>query len=198
MATTCCNLVGNFLASGFKLPEGCFISVNNNINTDFGNFYCGNLDIAGQTIGSINLAAYAGNKPYIGCPGRAGVQILWARKFDCGNDITYFIFTGAGRSFKYGYEGSDITLIQEFSKTTKIINASSQGGPHTLYTNVEQIEGMGMDYDLGPIQFNTDTEEGVTLENMGFGESDYYLQNFNIEFIPGQYPVANYTFAYVA
>lgn len=198
MAGSCCNLVGNFLDSSINLPAGCFISVNNNINTDFGNYDCDNLDIQGQTIGTINLSGYSGKAVYHGCPGRAGVQILWLRKYDCEEDYVHFIFSGAGRSFKYGDVDDYVELTQVYSKTTKIVNASSQSGPFTLYTDIEQYEGIGMKYDKEPITFDTSTEDGCTLTNMGLGKSDYYLQNFNIEFVPGQIPVANYTFAYSA
>lgn len=198
MVETCCNIVGNFFETGFNLPgAGCFISVNNTINTDFGNYGCEGLDISGQTVGSLNLSGYAGTNIYQGCSGRAGVQVLWVRKYDCENDIVYFIFAGAGRSFKYGDE-NDIygNIIQEYSKTTKVISASSQSGPQTLYTDIEQTEGIGMSYNQSPITFNTNSENSCTLSNMGVGTSDYYLQNFNIEFVPGSIPVANYTFAY--
>jgi len=88
----CCKLVGNFVDLTF--PFGCFISINSNINTDFGNYGCDDLDVFGQTSGSLNLSGYAGTSIYYGCAGRAGVQILWTRKYDCGNDLTYFLFKG--------------------------------------------------------------------------------------------------------
>lgn len=199
MAIGCCNLVGNFLETGFRFPgNGCFISVNNSINTDFGNFDCDELDISGQTSGSLNLAAYAGTDVYYGCPGRAGVQVLWTRKYDCEADYVHFIFNGEGRSFRYGDGIPELRLNKEYSKTTKILNASSQSGPLSMYTDIEQTEGIGMTYTKGPITFDTSSETGCTLDNMGVGVSDYYLQNFNIEFVPGAIPVANYTFAYSA
>lgn len=200
MAGKCCNLVGNFFDTGFNFPgNGCFISVNNNINTDFGsNYGCDNLDISGQTTGSLNLAGYAGNEVYYGCPGRAGVQILWTRKYDCSEDYVHFVFSGGGRSFKYGDVDDYLSLKIEYSKTTRILNASSQSGPQSMYTDIEQVEGIGMAYTKGPITFDTAGEATCTLTNMGVGTSDYYLQNFNIEFVPGAIPVANYTFAYSA
>jgi len=199
MGQGCCNLIGNFFDTGFTFPgTGCFISVNNNINTEFGNYDCGNLDISGQTLGSINLSAYAGEDIYYGCPGRAGVQILWTRKYDCSSDNTYFIFSGAGRSFKYGDTDNYLSITKEYSNSTQIITASSQSGPQAMYTYIVQTEGIGMSYFKGPIIFNTDNAAACTLDNMGVGKSDYYLQNFNIEFVPGNIPIANYTFSYSA
>ena len=54
-----------------------------------------------------------------------------------------------------------------------------------------------MIYSVGPISFDTSSEAGCTLGNMGMGTGDYYLQNFRVELVPGAIPVANYTFAYV-
>ena len=89
-------------------------------------------------------------------------------------------------------------MTQEYSKKSQIISASSQSGPQAMYTDIEQTEGVGMSYSKGPITFDTSSEATCTLDNMGVGTSDYYLQNFNIELVPGQIPVANYTFAYSA
>jgi len=198
MSEVCCNLVGNFDDVGFNLPGGCFISVNNNINTEYGNFQCDNLDTSGYTVGSLNLSAYIDPPDvYSGCGGRAGVQILWLRKYNCSIDRLHFIYAGEGRSFRSTGAENFVTLNTEFTKRTKIINASSQSGPGALYTDNEQIEGLGMTFSKGPITFDTSSSEGCTLANMGIGTGSYYLQNFNMELVPGSIPVVNYTFAYL-
>ena len=193
----CCKLVGNFINdTGFNFdPSGCFISVNNNINTEYSNTECDDM-IGGFTSGSLNLSGYAGAEIYTGCPGRAGVQVLWLRKYDCTNDILHFIYAGEGRSFMSLDSITGITLSKSYDKQTRVISASSQSGPSSLYSDTLQTEGIGMRYTKGPITFNTNTEANCTLSNMGLGVSDYYLQNFNIEMVPGSIPVANYTFAY--
>jgi len=195
----CCKLVGNFnSATSFSLPLGCFISVNNNINTEFTDHQCSDL-IGGATVGSLNLSGYASTQVHIGCPGRAGVQVLWLRKYDCATDTVYFIYTGQGRSFMSGeFDDFSISLNKTAStgKETRILSASSQSGPTGLISDIIQAEGIGMTYGSGPIAFNTETGSGSTLSNMGIGTGSYYLQNFNIELSPGAIPVANYTFAY--
>jgi len=199
MANNCCNLVGNFDDVGFTFPTGCFISVNANENTEYGNFECvEGTDVSGYTVGSLNLSAYIDPPDvYIGCPGRAGVQILWLRKYDCNLNQLHFIYAGEGRSFRSIEADEYVDLNTEFNKRTRMINASSQSGPSALYTDTEQIEGLGMTFGDGPITFNTSTADGCTLDNMGIGTSPYYLQNFNMELVPGNIPVVNYTFAYI-
>lgn len=195
MATGCCNLVGSFFNNtGFNLPIGCFISVNNNINTELSNQDCDL--VGGVTVGTLNISGYADSGVFSGCPGRAGVTVLWQRKYDCSNDELHFIYGGEGRSFMSGNSESYVSLNKVFGQKTRTVNASSQSGPAALYTDIEQIEGIGMNYSKGPISFDTSSEGGVTLSNMGIGSGDYYLQTFNIELVPGSIPVANYTFAY--
>lgn len=193
----CCHLVGNFFNdTTFTLP-GCIISVNNTVNTEINDYSCGTLTI-GPRIGTLNLAGYAGTEIYTGCPARAGVQVLWMRKFRCDINETHFIFLGAGRSFMQEAASAYVSLAQEVDGVTETVVASSQSGPAALFTVANQKEGLGMVYTKGPIAFNTETESGVTLNNMGVGNGPYYLQNFNIELVPGSIPVASYTFAYNA
>lgn len=197
MADDCCKLVGNF----FNETElnfdtyGCFISVNININTEYTDYECSTM-VGGATTGTINLSGYAGTAIYRGCPGRAGVQVLWLRKYDCENDVLHFIFSGAGRSFMSVDSITGLTLAKTFPKKTRVTSASSQSGPSSLYSDYLQTEGIGMSYTAGPITFDTGNGATCTLPNMGVGEGSYYLQNFSIEMVPGSVPVANYTFAY--
>ncbi len=186
----CCYLVGQFESiTGVTLPTGCIISINNNINTDYTNS-CG---LPGQTVGSLNISGYASTTPHEGCPGRAGVQVKWLRKYDCENDKTYFIFLGGGRSY-VGGEGHMSVLVDSYAIPTKIISASAQGGPSSVFSYVTQTEGRGLTYIGGPITVSTTT--APTLPNMGLGTGLYYLQNFSIEVVPGALPVANYSYAY--
>lgn len=198
MADSCCKLVGNFFNdTGFTFDSlaGCFISVNNNINTEYTDYGCDEM-LGGYSVGSLNLSGYADNKAYVGCPGQASCQILWIRKYDCEQDRLHFIFAGQGRSSVSGDADTLVTLNKEFPNKTRIINASSQSGPTSIYTDMEQTEGLGMTYNKGPISFDSSYEAGCTLNNLGIGTSDYYLQNFRIDLVPGSIPVANYTFAY--
>lgn len=200
MASKCCLLVGNFFDDTdftFDSLGGCFISVNNNINTEYNDFSCTSM-LGGYRTGSLNLAGYASTDIYSGCPGSAAVQILWLRKYDCENDELHFIFSGEGRSHVSGNADVWATLNNEYPEKTRMLSASSQSGPSSIFTDIEQTEGLGMTYSKGPISFDTSGEEGVTLPNLGMGLGDYYLQNFRLELVPGSVPIANYTFAYAA
>jgi len=199
MASSCCKLVGNFYDEttfDFSQFGGCFISVNNDINTEYNDYSCEDM-LGGYSVGSLNLAGYAGTDAYIGCPGSASVQVLWLRKYDCENDKLYFIYAGEGRSSVSGDAEKYVSLNKEFPNKTSIISASSQSGPNSIFIDIEQTEGIGMAYNVGPISFDTSSEAGCTLDNMGMGTSAYYLQNFRVELVPGSIPVANYTFAYI-
>ena len=197
MASRCCHLVGNFFSdTGFSIP-GCIISVNNTINTEYTDNGCGSLT-GGPRIGTLNISGYLGTKIHKDCQGRAGVQVLWARKYDCDTDITHFIFLGAGRSFLQEGALSYATLSSAAASTTITVSASAQSGPSGLFSINNQTEGIGMSFNYGPISFDTDSESGCTLANMGVGKGNYYLQTFNLECVPGSIPVASYTFAYNA
>lgn len=196
MVDNCCKLVGNFDA--LSLHGGCVISINSNINTTFPQDCFDDLS-EGASVGSLNISGYVGSSAHKGCHGRASVQVTWLRKYDCSANNTHFIFTGAGRSFIYGDSSNcSISLERSFTSTTKLISASAQSGPTSLYTDIEQQEGIGMSFSGGPINFNTNSESSCKIANLGIGISEYYLQNFNIEFVPGSIPVANYSFAFSA
>ncbi len=196
MAVDCCYLVGNFPAEG--LPEGCIISLSHNSSTEVSR--AGDHITVGATTGNVTLTGYASNSIYSGCPSKAGVQIQWVRKYDCVEDQLYFIWAGAGQSFIYGdinqsFDGN-ITLFESADVSYRILNVSSSSGPAALYTDTDQEDGYGLIYEGGPLEFNTETEDGCTFTNYGIGEGDWYLQNFSIELNPGALPVATYSFMF--
>lgn len=186
----CCNLAGNF--SGLNLPPGCIISVNNNISADVPPLACGE-GTKGRVIGTLNISGYAGGI-YRGCGGRASAEILWLRKYDCELDTTHFIFLGPGRSSSSA-DSPGISIMNVVA-TSELLSASSQSGPASIYTKISQKEGFGMAYSGEPISFDTSNHASCMYSNMGPGTGSYHLQNFNIEFVPGSTPVANYTFVY--
>lgn len=193
----CCHLVGNFFEDTSFNFSDCIVSVNNTVNTELNDYGCGNIT-EGPRIGTLNISGYVDTNIYTGCPARAGVQVLWMRKYRCDIDSTHFIFLGAGRSFMHEAASGYVNLIKEASSTTNTVSASSQSGPAALFSINVQKEGVGMSYSKGPITFNTSTESGCTLGNLGVGIGSYYLQTFNIELVPGAIPIASYTFAYNA
>jgi hypothetical protein len=185
-----CNFAGDFVSA----EDMCVISVQINVNTDYQDYGCGKLH-GGSRVGSLNFSAYSDLGVYTGKPTRAGCQVLWIKKYSCELDLTLFIFSGQGRSF--AEEGTPATSLNSVGESnTNIINASSSSGPSSIISSTSQIEGLGMNYTGGPINFNTDTKEG-SIMSTPFVNSSCYLQNFHIEFVPGSIPVANYVFSFI-
>jgi len=192
MADECCKLVGN-LQLGI---DGCITSINTNCATDMTNV-CGE-PLPGATIGSISLTGYANNELHVGCAGRASVSIPWVRKYDCINDTTHFLFAGEGQASILGPVEDYAELHSTLDVTCDAINASSNSGPATIYTQDTQYNGYGMTYRGDPIPFNTTEEEGVIIElpSEFFGDHTFYLQSFNLTLAPGQLPTASYSLVY--
>ena len=58
-----------------------------------------------------------------------------------------------------------------------------------------QEEGYGLNYRGGPIA--VDTLEELIINNFGVCEGPLYLQNFSVEYNPGEIPSASYSFLFV-
>jgi len=191
MPPNCCKLVGNFPISTDK----CFTSINVSSSTE--SSLLETELIVGPTIGTVSVTGFAHNDIHVGCPGRANVQIPWVRKWDCDNNVVYFIPQGEGRSTVFGDIENRASLHRVIG-SYRIVNASSSSGPAALYTDEIQTDGYGLTYTGGPISFTT-SPDGVTWdgEGLGLGIGTMYLQNFSIEFTPGEIPVASYSFVFV-
>ena len=189
----CCYLTSNFYISD---DLGCIISVSVSTSTETSKV--GDCVIIGPTIGTVSLSGYATDKYHTGCPGQAGVQLSWVRKYDCDNDIVYFIFSGEGKSQIAGDIGGLATLNTKVCTQTSI-SASSSSGP-ALYTHMEQEEGYGLDYTKGggPISFNTANSDSLIFDanKVGAPYENCFLQNFSLECTPGQVPVASYSYVF--
>ena len=189
----CCKLVVD-LDCGLY----CITSISNSANTEI-NQACGvNADpIIGATVGTLSITGYAALTPHYGCNGEAGVSINWIRKYDCINDITYFLFAGEGNSYYYGDVQGKINLHREILQH-KVLNASVGNGPTTLYTDDTRYEGYGLTYNGESISFSTNSEDGVILEGgiCGINDSPMFLTNFSVRFPMGEIPSASYTFVY--
>lgn len=194
---TDCLVVGNFNAgSGLTLPTGCFISANNTVNTELENYFCA-IPLGGATVGTLNLSAYQTTAEISKVNQRASVTVPWLRKYDCENDKVYFIYVGEGRSSNADALGVKLNKTVT-GATTQLLSASSQSGPSTIYTKIKQLEGFGMSYTGGPINFDTSAETSCKFSNMGYGTGSYYLQTFYLEAAIGATPIVTYTFVYQA
>ena len=193
MADGCCKLVVDLQCGSY-----CLTSINNSSSTEM-SAACGPGEdpIIGATIGTLSITGYATNLTHYGCPGEAGVSINWTRKYDCVNDVTYFLFSGEGNSYYYGDVGGLASLHNEIVQY-ELINASVGSGPATLYTNETRHDGYGLTYVGAPISFSTVVDKGVILEESicGIGENLLYLTNFSVRFPMGEIPTASYTFVY--
>ena len=144
----CCKLI-----SGINLNDldGCVISISTNSSTET-YLLCGEVK-SGPTIGTINISAYAEFKIYVGCPSKAGVSVNWLRKYDCENNIVYFIKANNGQSFIAGDENGMVTILQGIDRSYTTINANASSGPASIYMETTRREGYGLAYNGGPIGF---------------------------------------------
>jgi hypothetical protein len=192
MAEDCCKLVGNLQLD----LDGCIISVNVNSRTEIIK-ECAGTALIGPSTGTVSITGYVYENAAIhnGCPGRAGVSIPWVRRYDCDSNVVYMIPAGQGSSYVAGDVAGLATLVTSTGRSFPSINASSASGPATVYMETTQEDGYGLDYNGGPIEF--DTRNTLIFNNFGVGEGPMYLQNFSVEFSPGEVPTANYSFAFV-
>jgi hypothetical protein len=214
MAVDCCKLVGQFPIEEFSI-NGCVISIEHSSSTEVAK--AGEEIIIGATTGTITVTGYANDLVYVGCPGKASVQVNWLRRYDCDTDTVYFIWGGAGKSSVYGgeggidgylavnntgggYYGSFAFISEGIDEISayNIIRADSSSGPSSLYTETSQQDGYGLIYNGGPFAFDTETEDGSTFVNHGVGTGPWYLQSFNVDLNPGTIPRATYNFMFTA
>lgn len=183
----CCQLVGN-LQLGI---DGCIISVSTSSSSEVA-AVCGDEPLEGPVTHSVSITGYASNELWRGCPGKAGVNISYIRKYDCVNNVLYFIFAGQGQSFVSGNVGGLASLYKSFSSVSSF-SANSSSGPASIYMEIEQTNGYGLRYSGGPISFST-SELGSPIDLGSALGGEHYLQSFNFDAQSGQLPIASYTF----
>lgn len=188
----CCNLVGN-LDLGLN---GCIISVSTSCSTEIVLACAEDEPLEGPTIGNINITAYADSVLWRGCPGKAGVSIPYVRKYDCENDLLYFIWSGQGQSFMTSEASRYVSLVKTLGTTCTSYSASSTGGPTSLYMLSTQINGYGLSFNGNPISFTTSPNgTSMSLGSLAGGNT-CYLQSFSFDGQPGQLPTVSYSFVY--
>lgn len=191
MPPGCCKLVGEFPINAGE----CYVSINVSSSTEAS--LIESQLVVGPTVGTVSVTGHAKDTVHIGCPGRANVQIPWLRKWDCDSNELYFIPQGEGRSSIFG-EVEGLASLHYTIGSYRIVNASSSSGPAALYTDETQTDGYGLSYSGGPISFST-SPDGVTWDGagLGLGVGTMYMQNFSVEFTPGEIPIASYSFVFV-
>ena len=185
MAGACCCQLVNGLDLGI---EG-IISVSTNSSVEV-SAVCGDEPLEGPITHSVSITGYASTEVWLTCPAKAGVNIPYIRKYDCVNNMLYFIFAGQGQSFVSGPVGVFANLYKSFSTVTSF-SASASSGPTTPYMETTQTNGYGLQYSGGPISFSTsELSSPIDLGSLG----DHYLQSFSFDAQPGQLPIASYNF----
>ena len=194
--SNCCDLVSNFTVS----LTGCILSVNTSSRAEFMKL-CEEEVLTGPVIGTLSMTAHATDSVYVGCPANAGVTIPWISKYDCDNDIVHFLFGGEGTSHITGDVGTLATQRYSANRRYKSINANSGGGPAALVQNICREEGYGLTYNGLPIAFDTSNESTLSrssfVPDLGAVNDIIYLQSFNLELIPGNFPTASYSYVFV-
>ena len=192
MASECCKLT-----SGLSCGAYCFTSINSSISAELNNS-CGYV-IKGPTIGTVSISGYALDKVYTGCPAKASVTIPWVRRYDCDSNEVHFIFQKGGQASIVG----DIAEVSvtDVAVSSSSISASAGGSPNNLYTDETESIGFNFAYRGVPIPFDTKTADGsgVKFKNLtlcGISADEMYLTSFSVNYVPGEVPIASYTFMY--
>lgn len=207
--TDCCILASNF--SNITGISDCLISANLTAKAEIVK-ECGTGPdgevIFGPTIGSLSLTAYANlGSLHKDCQGRAGVSIPWARHQGCAFGIggldtgITFIKSGSGSSYVAGNVDGLASIVKSTGRKYPSISISSQSGPSSIGTVIEQTDGAGLIYNGLPSTLSFDSSRDSMIFNFtvsydGNSISEWYLQNFSLELTPGEIPVANYSFMF--
>jgi len=199
----CCKLVGNL---GIVIP-GCVISINMNSRTDVVK-ECDGEPLIGPSTGTVSVNAYATPmRVYHGCQATASVSIPWVKRYDCETDTVHYINAGKGTSSIIGrdYVVRYARIINDIGRTYSNVSANIGSGPANVYSLQEQIDGYGLIYEAGPINFDT-SQESTIIMPMGsivpsefkvpVGATDLYMQSFNLNLNPGEVPQVSYSFVF--
>lgn len=205
--TDCCILASQF--DNISGIGGCLISANMSAKVEIIKT-CGSGPFAdvvfGPTVGSLSLTTYTYDTSiHEDCQGRAGVSIPWAKHYGCGiggnptHRGVFYIKTGSGSAFVAGNVGSDARLVRSTNRYYPQISISSQGGPTSIGTVIEQTDGAGLIYTGGPINFDSSVDDMIFNFTVHYDHgliNEFYLQSFNLEKNPGEIPTANYSFMF--
>jgi len=189
----CCNLAGNFPIGEL---EG-IISVSSRGGTEMSKVG-GNI-LHGATSGVISVSAYASKTVHAGCVGKAGMSLNWIKKYDCDNDVVYFIFAGEGKSYVTGDVGTLVDIhYPDDTITYETISASASSGPASVYQKENQTDCYGLTYHGGPWSFETGPDGAIAIDLglIAAGYDNIYLQSFSLSTAPNQIPTVSYEFVY--
>jgi hypothetical protein len=158
------------------------------------------LVLLGPTINTLSISAYpfsSGGDWFLGasCPSSAQVQIPWVQKYDCYNDIVYFIPKTGAKASITGNSLNGVDLACDPNVVTASFEASATNGPTTVYITNDRRDGFNLRYTGSPIP----VESASSLPyNITLGTHSYtcYLQSFNISVAPPQPATCSYSFVF--
>jgi len=181
-----CNIAANFPS----LNNMGFISVSLRANTPIV-LTSERVVLEGPTVGELSSTAYSRYEKF-NCPGKAGVSYEWMQRYDCVNDIMYFIPKGGDRAYYEGEITNDISMTSVVSYET--FSASAASGPHTPYLKYPHHDGYDFKYGGNPIPV-TGRWTGVgPIQAILPPRSVAYLTSFSWEQTPPNWPTVSYSF----
>jgi hypothetical protein len=161
----------------------------------------------GPTLGTVNIQAY----PYernpesssartlgVTCPTKIQAQINWVRRYDCDNNIYYFIPLRGGTASIEGDTPAGISFEQGPFVSYNSFNASAGSGPTTVILSSTHSDGFNLRYDGLPIPFESGRPEPINILSTKLPEGvELYLQSFSMDITPPYQATVSYSFAFV-
>lgn len=190
-----CNLVGLLSTGGYSGIISA--SINGSTTVEVAE---DGLVLLGPTINTLSISAYPfspGGDWFLGatCPSSAQIQLQWVQKYDCYNDITYFIPKTGAKASITGGPINGVSLSCNPNVVTDSFEASASSGPTTFYITNERHDGFNLIYSGDPISVSS----ASTLPyNITLGTHSYvcYLQSFSLSINPPQPSTVSYSFVF--
>ncbi|MCK4975444.1 MAG: hypothetical protein KAS36_00770 [Anaerolineales bacterium] len=196
-----CNIAG-----AFDIEYDGIISASMSAGTDI-KLTADEIILVGPTLGTINIQAY----PYppnpatnlertlgVRCPTKVQAQISWVRRYDCDNNIYYFIPQRGGTASIEGETPDGISFEQGPFLGYRSFSASASSGPATVYLDTTHYDGFNLIYTGSPIPFESGRPEPMNIlaSKLPAGV-ELYLQSFSMDITPPHNSTVSYSFAFV-
>jgi hypothetical protein len=158
------------------------------------------LVLIGQTINTLSITGHPflpGGDIFLGvrCTSQASVSCDWLQKYDCINDIVYFISQSGGKASLVGDSIRGVSLLCDPNIVGRFYNASASSGPATPVITSNRRDGFGLSYTGGPISINTNEPRTYNIR-IGSDSFNCYLQNFSINVSPPTPASVSYSFVF--
>jgi hypothetical protein len=194
------------IAAAFQIEYDGIISASMTAGSDI-KLTSDEIVLIGPTLGTINIVAY----PYprmpssnlertlgVQCPTRVQASLTWQRRYDCDNDIYYFIPTRGGTASIEGEMPSTVSFEQGPFLSYEAFSASASSGPASYYLDTVHYDGFNLIYTGNPIQFESGRPDvnSFMFDRLPLG-TELYLQSFSMDITPPHTATVSYSFAFV-